>query len=351
MLHKILILTIALLLPWVIAGTRAQDSHEDFGTGREAHEEHDHDDPGHEDGQDAHDHDIELTDHEDHSKHDGQVDELTVELSPEAVALADLQISTVSHGRIARVIELPGEVEFNEDRLVHIAPRFAGIALQANYRVGDFVDAGDVMAIVESNESMNSYAITAPMSGRVIERHITPGEFVSTENRIYVVADLTSVWVNLAVYPRDCNHIRRGQAARIAAVGDTNSTNGTIDYISSIIDFRTRSATARVTLPNPDNTWRPGTFVQAAIATEEQTECLAVEKNAVQYLDERSVVFVVDGPNRFRPVEVVTGESDANHIEIVGGLNKGTEYVSRGAFELKARIVTSNLDPHAGHNH
>jgi len=286
-----------------------------------------------------------ITSEEDHD------DELTVELTTEAVKLGGIEISTTKHERIERTIELPGEVGFNEDRLAHIAPRFAGLALQANYRVGDYVEVGEVVAIIESNESMNSYSITAPISGWVIARHITTGEFVSQENSIYIIADLSTVWVNLAVYPKDANRIKKGQTATLYAVGSKNKTNGLIEYITPIMDSRTRSATARITLPNPDNTWRPGTFVQAAIVTEKGVENLAVEKNAVQYLDEKSVVFVVDAPNRFRPVEVVTGDSDDYHIQILNGLGEGIKYVSQGAFELKARIITSNLDAHAGHGH
>ncbi len=336
MLHRLQLLTIALLLPWFVTGARAQD---------------DHDDHAHEDAVDEHNHGAESSGEADHDDHDDHADELVVELSPEAVALAGLKTSTALHGVIANVLELPGEVGFNEDKLAHIAPRFAGIALRANYRVGDYVEAGHVVAVVESNESMNSYTIPAPMSGWVIERHITPGEFVSEENSIYVIADLSSVWVNLAVYPKDCDRIKRGQVAQIKAVGTGSNSSGTIEYVTPIIDFRTRAATARIILPNPDNTWRPGTFVQATVATEGRAEALVVEKDAVQILDERSVVFVVEGPNKFVPVEVVTGERDNRHVQIVGGLGEGVEYVSHGAFELKAKIVTSNLDAHAGHGH
>ncbi len=198
---------------------------------------------------------------------------------------------------------------------------------------------------------MDSYFIKAPISGWVIERRITPGVFVSSENSIYVIADLSSVWVNLAVYPKDSDRVNKGQQVRIKTVGSTNSTTGTIDYITPIIDFRTRSATARITLPNPDNVWRPGTFVQATITTPGKDNNLVVEKDAVQYLGDESVVFVTDGPSRFRPVEISIGESDARYTQVVKGLSDGIEYVSRGAFELKAKIVTGNLDAHAGHGH
>jgi cobalt-zinc-cadmium efflux system membrane fusion protein len=157
--------------------------------------------------------------------------------------------------------------------------------------------------------------------------------------------------VNLAVYPKDFDRVEKGQVAQIRAIGAKNLATGVIDYITPIIDFRTRSATARITLPNPGNSWRPGTFVQALIATEGHVETLLVERNAIQFLDEQSVVFISVGPNRYRPMEITAGESDDRFTQVLDGLSEGDQYVSKGAFELKAKIVTSNLDAHAGHGH
>jgi len=349
-MFKILfIVLVVLLLPWAVSDILAQDNHDhDHASEEKAREDNDH---AHEDEYASIDDHGESDDHADSSNHEGHRDELAVTLTPEAVKLADIKISTIKHGRIERTVELPGEIGFTEDRLAHIAPRFAGIALQTNYKVGDYVDQGDTVAIIESNESMNSYSIAAPISGWIIERHITPGEFVSEENSIYVIADLSEVWVNLAVYPKDINIIKKGQVAHITAIGSKNTATGSIEYVTPIMDSRTRSATARITLLNPDNIWRPGAFVQAAIVLEAGSASLMVEKNAVQYLKEKNVLFVVDGPNTFRPVDVVIGDSDANYIQIIGDLSEGTRYASSGAFELKAKIVTSNLDAHAGHGH
>jgi cobalt-zinc-cadmium efflux system membrane fusion protein len=345
-------LIIILLLPWFLSDVSAQDEH-DHASEQKAQEEIDHKGHDHENENDfdsykAH---TESDDQADLDGHEGHSDELTVKLTPEAIKLAGITFSKVKQGRIERTVELPGEIGFNENRLAHIAPRFAGVALQSNYGVGDYVEEGDVVAIVESNESMNPYSIKAPISGWVIDRHITRGEFVSEENSIYVIADLSTVWVNLAVYPKDANRIKKGQIAIIKSVGTSNITTGTIEYITPIMDLRTRSATARISLQNPGNSWRPGSFVQATITTEAGQESLVVEKNALQYLEEKSVIFVVDEYDGFKPVEVVIGDSDANHVQITDGLSEGTEYVSTGAFELKAKIVTSNLDAHAGHGH
>ena len=364
---------IVLLMLWTVPGALAQDTHNhdrdhaDEQQVEESHDGHDHDlehvdeqqveesHDGHVHGEDpAHgspDDNGESADDAVHDDHEGHSDALTIELTPEAVTVAGITIARVTRGRIGKTIEMPGEVGFNEDRLAHIAPRFPGVAVQVNYRVGDFVEVGDIVATIESNESMNFYSIIAPISGWVIERHITPGEFVSEQASIYVIADLSTVWVNLAVYPGDADLVKKGQVAQINAIGTENVATGPIEYVTPIVDPRTRSLTARIILANPNNAWRPGTFVRAAIVSESGDESLVVERNAVQYLIDESVVFVVDGPNKFRPVQVVAGDSDDRYTQIISGLSEGTEYVSKGAFELKAKVVTSNLDAHAGHGH
>jgi len=326
-----MILLIAILLPWSVAEVYSQGGYY-YGTDKDS----------------AHNNDEES--HEGHD-HGEPTDELIVELSPEAMKLAGIKISTLKHGSIGSSVELPGEIGFNEDRLAHIAPRFAGIAIKANYRVGDYVESGKVVAVVESNESMNDYSIKAPISGWIIERHITPGEFVSEENSIFVIADLSTVWVNLAVYPKDANRVKEGQSVDIIAIGSNEVATGVIDFITPIIDFKTRSATARISLPNNNNMWRPGTFVQASIITELGSETVIVEKDAIQFLDEMSVIFVVDEPNKFKPHEIISGESNSHYVQILSDLDKNTKYVSKGAFDLKAKIVTSNMDAHAGHSH
>ncbi|MBU8933180.1 MAG: efflux RND transporter periplasmic adaptor subunit [candidate division Zixibacteria bacterium] len=292
-----------------------------------------------------HDHDSDAPcDGDDH-------DEIVVNLSLEAQKMAGLTFARVAPGYIVKTSELPGEVGFNEDRLVHIAPRFAGIALEARCRVGSYVNAGDIVAVVESNESMNSYSIEAPISGWIIERHITPGEYVSGESSIFALADLSTVWVNLAVYPKDAGMVKSGQEVLITAIGSKQQVTGTIDFVTPVLDILTRSSTARVVLPNPDNVWQPGTFVHAQVVTEAGERGLVVEKEAVQLIGEESVIFVVESPDEFVAVEVVVGDSDEHHVRIIEGITEGTEYVAAGAFELKAQIVTSSLSGHAGHGH
>lgn len=353
------VLIASVILLFSITYILAQDRY-DHEVNSDHNEQVEHDDHNDESG---HDEQIEHDDHDDesshdeqsegdaHDEHDDHEDEGVLELSAEAMEMAGIKMSRVTRGRIGKSMELPGEVGFDEDRLIHIAPRFEGIAREAKFRVGDYVRKGDIMAVIESNESMSTYNIEAPISGWIIERHITTGEYVSGENSIYVLADLSKVWVNLAVYPKDADFIKAGLKVRVKAIGQDLQAEGIIDYLTPILDINTRSLTARVILPNPENRWRPGTFVQADVITDYGKEGLLINKDAVQTIDDEKVVFISEGQKRFRSVVVATGEYDSQSVEILSGLEEGMEYVSDGAFELKAKIVTSNLGSHAGHGH
>jgi len=117
------------------------------------------------------------------------------------------------------------------------------------------------------------------------------------------------------------------------------------------MDAQTRRITAQAILQNGNGEWRPGTFVNAHVDVGEGEGCVVVEKSVVQVLNNKNVVFVQHKPGSFKPVEVVMGESDSRLIQIRNGLETGAEYVSEGAFEIKAKVVTSSLGGHAGHGH
>jgi cobalt-zinc-cadmium efflux system membrane fusion protein len=136
----------------------------------------------------------------------------------------------------------------------------------------------------------------------------------------------------------------------ISAGAGMPHAQGTITYMAPVVDEKTRTALARVVLPNPDGRLRPGLFVSAEIAIGQESAAVVIPKSAVQRMDEESVVFL-DKAEGFTPALVSLGRSNQSHVEVLSGLAAGQRYVTKGAFELKAKIVTSGLDAHAGHGH
>ena len=192
------------------------------------------------------------------------------------------------------------------------------------------------------------YEIRAPFDGVVIQKHITLGEALGNESEAFVVADLSSVWIDISVYQKDLATVRQGQMVRIVVGHGIPAAEGRIAYIGPLVGEATRTALARVILPNPDGFYRPGMFVTAQVQTASLKVPLVVPKTALQTFEDETVVFV-RSPEGFKPQPVKIGRSNTTRVEIVSGLNPGQTYVSEGAFTLKAQLSKGAFGD--GHNH
>jgi len=211
------------------------------------------------------------------------------------------------------------------------------------------VEDMDIMEVLNLKTSYAHFELKAPATGTIIQRHITKGEMVSTENIIFSIANLNTVWANLNLSKRDLQHIKKGDRISILS-NDNIKTYGIIDMISPLVNAETRMISVRVIVDNRSGKWQPGTFVTGEIIVATNKLPVVVPKNAVQNIDGEDVIFVVVKTG-FKPIPVVLGKSDKNNIEIVLGLTSGRVYVKEGAFQLKAQMITSSMDPHAGHGH
>ena len=132
---------------------------------------------------------------------------------------------------------------------------------------------------------------------------------------------------------------------------DGSKSEGTIKFVSPIISAQSRTAMARVILPNPTGTLRPGTFVDASIVIPSQADAVVVPKSAIQLVYDHPCVFVWN-QGAFELREVEPGSADANQTEILSGLKAGDAVASAGAFHLKAEYIKSRGDAPTGcHGH
>jgi cobalt-zinc-cadmium efflux system membrane fusion protein len=299
----------------------------------------------------GHDHDNDKHPQSDNNSQDHEEDDLHVDLSKQAMLLADIELKRVVKSSLLTNIELAGEIVLNEERLVKMTPRHVGLVKSAEVKLGDYVYKGQTLARIESNESLTSYEIKAPLDGQIIDKDLNVGEYVGEEQIIFSIADLSTVWVDCKVYPNTIKYLELGQTVTLQAVGNEESIKGKISYISPIFDSQTRSSIARIEIPSQNMLWRPGMFIYATIMHEFPKKTTVVTNEAVQLLHDQSIVFIRKGDNSFEPVQVEVGISDDNHTEILAGLNEGDLYVAKGAFEIKAELVTSSLGDHAGHGH
>lgn len=204
----------------------------------------------------------------------------------------------------------------------------------------------------QSHMKFTRYEIRSPFNGTVIEKHITIGEKLMSDSKAFTIADLSTVWINLSVYQKDMPFVRIGQKVHISTAGDLLSANGTISYIGPLVGEKTRTATARIVLPNPDRRWKPGLFVSANVAVSEVNADIVILKSAIQTIDDEPAVFVLSersGQEGFAPRHVTLGRSDDESVEILSSLQPGERYVSEDAFVLKAEMSKGKFGD--GHNH
>ncbi len=208
---------------------------------------------------------------------------------------------------------------------------------------------GDVLG---NDAEFALYVMTAPIGGRLIAKHIVMGESIDSSTEVFTIADLSSVWVDLAVSQEDISAAREGYPVAII-FPDGGTANAKISFVSSVVDSKTRTILARAVLDNGKGRFRPGTFIEAVIRVPSNAEVIVVPKRAVQLINDYPCVFVWD-KGGFEVREVELGISNENQVEILSGLNEGEILAGVNAFHLKAEFIKSaagDLGDHHGHDH
>ena len=265
-----------------------------------------------------------------------------VRLAEGAAAQAGITNAIAGPATIDVTIDLPGQVTADSSKVQVVRPRFAGLVHVLRKRVGELVARGGTVALVQSNESLADYEVTAGAAGRVVARGVSAGESVTQDTPLYTIVDLTDVWVEFPIYPHQLGVIRPGQRVHVKPEsGDAAlSADAVIDYVGPVMAQDTRVSNARVTLTNRSLRWEPGMYVTVTVVTDHASVAVAVPDAGVVRTDEGPAVFVVDKGD-YRMQRVATGRSDGKLTEIVSGLAPGTTVVGRNAFVLKAEMLKS----------
>jgi cobalt-zinc-cadmium efflux system membrane fusion protein len=245
---------------------------------------------------------------------------------------------------ISDELVLYGAIAPDATRVRAVHARFAGVIRSATRNVGDSVRSGDALATIESNESLQTYTVTAPISGTITARHAAPGEQTDAE-ALFEIADFSSVWAELDVFSRDRARLKTGLA--VAVTGDNGAAAaGSIDYLAPVGNRASQSVTARVVIDNADGRWTPGQFVEGRVTIGTTPVEIAVPLAALQRFRELDVVFAQVGET-YEVRMLTLGRRDANFVEVLDGLAPGTRYVTDNSYLIKADIEKSG----ASHDH
>ena len=245
---------------------------------------------------------------------------------------------------IEETIPVYGRIVANSDAVSNVTARFDGKIETVAVALGDYVNAGDTLATIESNQSLTSFELLAPISGLITARNASGGE--STAGRaLFTITDTSTVWADLAVFPYDLPRINIGERVYINTPLTETSITGTIARVLPETAAN-QAVTARVVLDNSDGVLRAGTWVQAQINVAEHEVPLAVRREGLQAFRDFTVVYAQIG-DQFEVRMLDLGRQSEEWVEVLGGLEPGTRYVTENSYILKADVEKSG----ASHDH
>ena len=255
-----------------------------------------------------------------------------------AAAAADeagVKVEGAGPATMLETIDLSGRIEIQPQARVEIRGTYPGPILEMTKLLGQAVARGDVLAEIRSSDSLQTYRVTAPMAGTVIERNANPGG-VAAGQALYVIADLRRLHADLFVHPEDADRIRVGQRVEIRNLSGSRRIVSEIETMLPATDPHTQVLTAHVELP-ADGNWRPGMGVEGLVTVGTYEVPLAVRTPALQRFRDFTVVYARYGNNyEVRMLEL--GRQTPELTEVLGGLDPGTEYVTENAFLIRADV-------------
>lgn len=265
-------------------------------------------------------------------------------IEPAVVEALGIVTEVAGPAVIDETIPVYGRIVANAEGFSNVTARFDGQIASVAVALGETVNAGDRLASIESNQSLTSYELVAPISGVITTRNANRGE--QTAGRVlFTISDTSTVWADLSVFPADLARIGVGYPVRINTPVTDTPIEGTIARILPETAAN-QAVTARVMLENPQGLLRAGTWVEAHIEIAEHQVPLAVKRVGLQAFRDFTVVYAQIG-DEFEVRMLEMGRQLEQWVEILGGLDPGTRYVTENSYILKADVEKDG----ASHDH
>ncbi|WP_417532420.1 efflux RND transporter periplasmic adaptor subunit [Marinobacter lipolyticus] len=323
----------ALLLSLSLIGATAQAADAD------AHSDHEHELPTVEIAEEMHAEEGHAEEEHSEEEHAEEEHADSVVIEPGMARQAGMTIALASTGIIREAITVYGRTTMNPQGVSEVRARFPGLVVAINPEVGDLVVAGEMIAEIESNESLQRYRIQSPIDGRVVSRNSNPGE-TTGDQPLLTIINYDLLWAELTIFPSNARRIQPGQEVIMEADGEL--MKGSISHILPG-SSESPAVLARVTLDNSDGRWSPGLLLQADIIIGQTEVALAVDNRAIQSFEDNTVVFVQEG-DTYESRTVELGRKDAEQTEILSGLEPGELYVVENSYLIKADLEKSSAE-------
>ena len=350
---------------------------------------------------------------------DGHADSGHVKLSEAQLQASDLAIETAAMAEFVTALALPGQLVLSTDREARISSPVSGTVRSAPIQIGSKVQAGDVLATIESAQlsdasarylsakerldlaqslfareqslwqkkisaeqdylaargalaearieaqsalqslmslglsekharalkagsNLARFALRTPISGTLLSKDLTLGEAVGSDKPLFRVADLSVLWIDLAIPVNDLSLVRAGQSVWVSNKSG-QKTKGQVVFVQPELDSASRSGSVRVQIDNAQGAWRSGEFVDAMIQTDEPKQAISVPVSAIVMIENEPSVFV-EGSEGLAPRVVKVGNRSGDRQEIISGLSAGERFVTGNVFVLKADLSKSEAE-------
>lgn len=272
-----------------------------------------------------------------HTKTAGWVERLHVNFTGQAVRAGQPILSLYSQELLATQEEFlrarESAARFAASQLPEVRRGGEDLLHAARRRLELFdVPASFIDELERSGRPQRAVTLLAPVSGSVTAKGVSEGQQVEPGTELFVITDLSRVWIEADFYEYEAGVLAPGQQATLTLPYDPTVTfTGRIAYVYPTLDPATRTLRARFETPNPTGDLKPGMFVNVDMALPGE-EGLVIPDSAVIDSGERQIVFVAAGPGRFVPREVRAGRRSEGRIGIVSGLVVGEQVVVKANF-------------------
>lgn len=266
-------------------------------------------------------------------------------ITPEAADQGGIEIATAGPASIGDARELYGTVELDPSARYEIRGQFPGRVVSVTKQVGDSVRSGELLARVESSESLQVYPVYSTVSGVVAERGGNPGNMTGGEP-LYVITNPGATTVVFNIFPRDLGIVRPGMRVEVEAQDGRAVGAATLGQYLPEGNAEAGTALIRASIPNRGGWIRPGMTMRGRLTVNQETVPLAVRTEAIQPFRDFQVVYARYGDEyEVRMLEL--GRRGAEYTEVLSGIDLGTPYVTEGSFLVRADVEKSG----ASHDH
>ena len=267
-------------------------------------------------------------------------------ISAEAARAGGVTTQRAGPAVLGEALPLSGRVEIKPEGLAEVHARYPGRVVSMTVELGSRVSRGQVVARVESSESLQTYSVTAPISGIITVKNVNPGQITGNGEPMLEIGDPTQLHAEFYLYPRDAERVRVGQRVEVRSLTGDSRVNATIEAILPTADLLSQTLVAHVHLPSGSGSWRPGLGIEGSVQVGTGEVPLAVHTRALQPFRDFTVVYARVG-DTYEVRMLDLGRRTDDWTEVLGGLETGTEYVVDGAFLIRADIDKSG----ASHDH